>query len=77
MLDDAGLVELHFGAEPLKSRADVKSNKDSVARLDSQLKVTRAFYDVGLRPRLDVLQAESDLAACRAELEATRRRAEA
>lgn len=47
----------------LKSRADVKSNQDSVARLDSQLKVTRAFYDVGLRPRLDVLQAESDLAS--------------
>jgi outer membrane protein len=47
----------------LKSRADVKSNTDSVARLESQLKVTRAFYDVGLRPRLDVLQAESDLAS--------------
>ncbi|MBI4805385.1 MAG: TolC family protein [Desulfovibrio sp.] len=47
----------------LKARADVKSNADSVARLESQLKVTRAFYDVGLRPRLDVLQAESDLAS--------------
>lgn len=46
----------------LKARADVKSNKDAVARLESQLKVTRAFYDVGLRPRLDVLQAEADLA---------------
>ncbi|WP_243359909.1 TolC family protein [Fundidesulfovibrio terrae] len=47
----------------LKARSDVKSNKDAVARLASQLKVTRAFYDVGLRPRLDVLQAESDLAS--------------
>ena len=47
----------------LKARSDVKSNKDAVARLDSQLKVTRAFYEVGLRPRLDVLQAESDLAS--------------
>jgi outer membrane protein TolC len=52
----------------LKSRANVKSNQDSVARLDSQLKVTRAFYDVGLRPRLDVLQAESDLASAEAAL---------
>lgn len=47
----------------LKARSDVKSNEDSVARLNSQLKVTQAFYDVGLRPRLDVLQAQSDLAS--------------
>ncbi len=47
----------------LKARSDVKSNEDSVARLTSQLKVTQAFYDVGLRPRLDVLQAQSDLAS--------------
>jgi outer membrane protein len=47
----------------LKARADVKSNQDAVARLASQLKVTKAFYDVGLRPRLDVLQAEADLAS--------------
>ena len=46
----------------LKARSDVKSNDDAVARLKSQLQVTRAFYDVGLRPRLDVLQAEADLA---------------
>ncbi|GFK94131.1 Outer membrane protein TolC [Fundidesulfovibrio magnetotacticus] len=52
----------------LKARSDVKSNQDSVARLDSQLKVTRAFYDVGLRPRLDVLQAESDLASAEQSL---------
>lgn len=47
----------------LKARGDVNSNEDSVARLTSQLKVTQAFYDVGLRPRLDVLQAQSDLAS--------------
>lgn len=47
----------------LKARADVKSGEDSVARLKEQLKVTTAFYDVGLKPRLDVLQAESDLAS--------------
>ncbi|MFW5733798.1 MAG: TolC family protein [Oceanidesulfovibrio sp.] len=46
----------------LRAREDVRSAQDSVTRLESQLKVTRAFYDVGLRPRLDVLQAEVDLA---------------
>jgi outer membrane protein TolC len=46
----------------LQARANVKSNQDSVTRLRSQLQVTQAFYDVGLRPRLDVLQAQSDLA---------------
>lgn len=46
----------------LKGRMDVKSAEDSVARLTSQLQVTQAFFDVGLRPKLDVLQAEVDLA---------------
>ncbi|WP_167590315.1 TolC family protein [Oceanidesulfovibrio indonesiensis] len=46
----------------LRAREDVRSAQDSVTRLESQLKVTRAFYDVGLSPRLDVLQAEVDLA---------------
>lgn len=46
----------------LKARADVASGEDAVTRLREQLKVTTAFYDVGLKPRLDVLQAESDLA---------------
>lgn len=44
----------------LKAKMDVKSAQDSVERLKSQLKVTQAFYDVGLKPRLDVLQAEVD-----------------
>lgn len=46
----------------LKARMQVKSDEDSVARLQSQLEVTKAFYEVGLKPRLDVLQAEVDLA---------------
>jgi outer membrane protein len=46
----------------LKAREDVRSQQDSVERLQSQLKVTQAFYDVGLKPRLDVLMAEVDLA---------------
>ncbi len=46
----------------LEARENVRSAKDSVKRLSSQYKVTQAFYDVGLSPRLDVLQAEVDLA---------------
>jgi len=46
----------------LQARANVKSNQDSVTRLEAQLKVTQAFYNVGLRPKLDVLQAQADLA---------------
>ncbi|THB66243.1 MAG: TolC family protein [Desulfovibrio sp.] len=46
----------------LKARESVRSAEDSHARLTSQLMVTQAFYDVGLKPRLDVLQAEVNLA---------------
>ncbi|MGE4298752.1 MAG: TolC family protein [Desulfovibrionaceae bacterium] len=46
----------------LKGREAVRSAQDSITRLESQLKVTQAFYDVGLKPRLDVLQAEVNLA---------------
>ncbi|MCL1889615.1 MAG: TolC family protein, partial [Desulfovibrionaceae bacterium] len=42
----------------LKAEADVRSALDSYNRLAEQLKVTRSFYDVGLRPRVEVLQAE-------------------
>ena len=46
----------------LKGRMNVKSAEDSLERLKSQLQVTTAYYEVGLKPRLDVLQAETDLA---------------
>jgi outer membrane protein TolC len=52
----------------LSYRANVKSNEDSVARLESQYKVTKAFYDVGLRAQLDVFQAEADLATAKEAL---------
>ncbi len=52
----------------LKARMDVKSAEDSVERLRSQLKVTQAFFDVGLKPKLDVLQAEVDLATSQQDL---------
>ena len=52
----------------LKARMDVKSANDSVARLESQLKVISAFYDVGLKPKAEVLDAEVDLATARQDL---------
>jgi outer membrane protein len=55
------LIQTSF-LELLKARDDVRSAEDSLERLRSQLRVSQAFYDVGLQPRLDVLQAESDVA---------------
>ncbi|WP_054649003.1 TolC family protein [Salidesulfovibrio brasiliensis] len=52
----------------LRARMDVKSAEDSVERLRSQLKVNTAFYDVGLKPRVDVLQAEVELATAEQDL---------
>ncbi len=52
----------------LKARKDVKSGDDSVARLESQLKVITAFYEVGLRPKAEVLDAEVDLATAKQDL---------
>ena len=46
----------------LQARENVRSAKDSLRRLQSQLTVINAFYDVGLRPKLDVLQAQVDVA---------------
>lgn len=42
----------------LRAEENVRSERDSLARLRDQLRITKAFYEVGLRPRLDVLQAE-------------------
>ena len=46
----------------LQAGENVRSARDSHERLASQLKTTKAFYDVGMKPRLDVLQAEVDVA---------------
>ena len=62
-----GLIQTNFLAH-LKAKMDVKSAEDSVERLRSQLKVTQAFFDVGLKPKLDVLQAEVDLATAEQNL---------
>lgn len=45
----------------LRAQENMKSEREALARLKDQLKITRAFYEVGLRPRLDVLQAEVDV----------------
>jgi outer membrane protein TolC len=46
----------------LQARENVRSSEDSLVRLRSQLKVNTAFYEVGLRPKLDMLQAQVDVA---------------
>ena len=56
-----GTVQENF-LRLLQARENTRSAEDSLERLRSQLKVTRAFYEVGLKPRLDVLQAEVDVA---------------
>ena len=45
----------------LRYEESVRSQRDALARLQDQLRITTAFYGVGLRPRLDVLQAEVDV----------------
>ncbi len=47
---------------------NVRSLRESVARLKDQLDITRAYNEVGLRPRLDVLQAQVDLSEAQREL---------
>ena len=58
-------VQEHFLGY-LTAVENIRSAKDALERLRSQLMVTRAFYNEGLRPNLDVLQAEADVS--RAEL---------
>lgn len=45
----------------LAAEENIKSEADALTRLNEQLKITRAYHEVGLRPRLDVLQAEVDV----------------
>jgi outer membrane protein len=60
-LELIGAVQENF-LRLLQARENMRSARDSLERLRSQLKVTAAFYEVGLKPRLDVLQAEVDVA---------------
>ncbi|MBQ7585119.1 MAG: TolC family protein [Desulfovibrionaceae bacterium] len=45
----------------LRYEESARSRKESLDRLLDQLAITTAFYEVGLRPRIDVLQAEVDV----------------
>ena len=45
----------------LRTAENSRSEREALARLRDQLEITRAFYEVGLRPHLDVLQAEVDV----------------
>lgn len=60
-LELIGTVQENF-LRLLQAAENTRSARDSLERLRSQLKVTTAFYEVGLKPRLDVLQAEVDVA---------------
>lgn len=52
----------------LAADENVRSETEALARLQDQLRITRAFYEVGLRPRLDVLQAEVDVSQAESSL---------
>lgn len=56
----------------LQARENVRSAEDSLTRLSEQLKVSTAFYEVGLRPKLDMLQAQVDVARAEQVLLAAR-----
>jgi len=45
----------------LRAIENVRSENDALNRLKDQLAITKAYYSVGLRPKLDVLQAEVDV----------------
>ncbi len=66
-LDTTNQVQATFISH-LVALENVRSQRESVARLRDQLQITRAFNEVGLRPRLDVLQAQVDLGEAESEL---------
>ncbi|MCR5562595.1 MAG: TolC family protein [Desulfovibrio sp.] len=45
----------------LQYAENARSSLESLERLKDQLDITKAFYEVGLRPHIDVLQAEVDV----------------
>ena len=59
-LDMTEQVQTAF-LECLKAGENTRSMRDSLARLREQLRIAQAYFEVGLSPRLDVLQAEVDV----------------
>ncbi len=66
-IDLVNMVQEHFFTY-LKAKQDVVSARDSLERLQSQLASSRAFYEVGVSPRIDVLQAEVDVSTAESAL---------
>lgn len=66
-LDLIRTVQEHFFLY-LQAQQDVLSARDSLERLQSQLASSKAFYNVGVSPRLDVLQAEVDVSSAESAL---------
>ncbi len=60
-------VQLQFLAL-LRSREDLKSAKESIARLEEQLKSAEAFVREGMAPYLNVLQNQTELASAQQRL---------
>lgn len=58
-LDMTEQVQTAF-LEYLKAGENTRSMRDSLTRLREQLRIAQAYFEVGLSPRLDVLQAEVD-----------------
>lgn len=52
----------------LQAKEDVRSARDALERLQSQLASSQAFYDAGVSPRIDVLQAEVDVSTAESAL---------
>ena len=59
-LDMTEQVQTAF-LEYLKAGENTRSMRDSLTRLREQLRIAQAYFEVGLSPRLDVLQAEVDV----------------
>lgn len=59
-LDMTEQVQTAF-LEYLKAGENARSMRDSLTRLREQLRIAQAYFEVGLSPRLDVLQAEVDV----------------
>lgn len=70
---DRAELELILGIQDtfldlLAARESVRVAEDSLTRLKSQLNVSQSFFEVGLVPKLDVLQAQVDVAQAEQDL---------
>lgn len=66
-LDIVRQVQASF-LEYLRAQENIRSTQRSLERARAQLALARASYDVGTRPRLDVLQAELEVSRSEAVL---------